>query len=217
MAYWMGRFAISGASQFAAGIVDATSTPNGVFGVKLHWTAYPDMRRAFVDCLTPRIPAAWSMSLHDLLRERFQDVRYIWLRRLNKTAQGISHFLADRSGVWEIPKGEARGAEQVGNPVEFDFRAIDRCVRLAADYDRLWAEHFRREEIAPLEIVYEEFVQSFDPAIRRVLDYLEIDHADLRRFEPPLERMAGGKSLEWEERYQNEVQRWTALHSDRHI
>jgi LPS sulfotransferase NodH len=201
LAYWMRRFAISNQSEFASKIIDATSTPNGVFGVKLHWTAYPDMHQAFADSLTPRLVDARNRSLNELLHERFSMVRYIWLRRLDKVAQGISHFRAVRSGLWEIPRGQHAAKSGVGESLEFDFQAIDHCVAWAAEYDRQWRHHFRRQALTPLEIVYEAFVDSYDPTLRKILDYLGVSHADLPTAEPQLERMADRQSLEWETQY----------------
>lgn len=197
MAYWMWRFRIANRSEFASKIVEATSTPNGVFGVKLHWTAYPDMHRAFIDSLTPRLADAWNRSLNELLHERFSAVRYIWLRRLDKVAQGISHFRADRSRLWEISKGQRAAKSGGGEAVEFDFRAIDHCISLATEFDHQWKNHFRRMGLTPLEIVYEEFMDSYDLVLRKVLDYLAVGHADLPEAEPQLERMADQKSLDW--------------------
>jgi LPS sulfotransferase NodH len=198
MAYWMWRFGISDRSEFANKIVEATSTPNGVFGVKLHWTAYPDMHVAFAESLATRLADAWNRSLDELLDARFHAVRYIWLRRLDKVSQGISHYRADRSRVWEIPRGKRTAG---GEPVEFDFQAIDHCIWLASEYERQWKSHFRRKGLTPLEIVYEEFVVSYDPTLRQVLDYLGVSHANLPRQEERLERMADRKSAEWAELY----------------
>lgn len=200
MAYWMWRLGVSDRIEFANQVIEATSTPNGVFGVKLHWTAYPDMFRSFLENLTPRVADAWRRSLDELLRERFGVVRYVWLRRLDKVSQGISHYLADRTGVWEIPKGQ-RAESGGGGVVGFDFRAIDHCVSLASEYERQWESFFLRSGITPLEIVYEEFVASYDPTLRKVLDHVGVSHADLPKQEAQLERLAGEKSLEWAEIY----------------
>lgn len=198
LGYWMWRFGISDRSEFADQVVEATTTPNGVFGVKLHWTAYPDMHRAFIESLTPRVADAWRRSLDELLHERFDAVRYVWLRRLDKVAQGISHFRADRSRIWEIPRGQRAARDDA---VGFDFRAIDHCVSSTLEYERQWESHFLRTGLTPLEVVYEEFVGSYDPTLRKVLDHLGVNHADLPEQEPQLERLADQKSLEWAELY----------------
>ena len=198
--YWMRHFAISRKSEFADKIVDATITPNGVFGTKLHWTTYPNMHRALCDSLAPHCVDVQHSSLNELLHAKFSAVRYIWLRRLNKVAQGISHFRAARSGLWEIPKGHL-GESGAGDAVEFDFRMIDHCIMLANEHDRQWENHFKRERLMPLQLVYEDFVASYDPTLRKVLDYLDVPHSDLPETEPQLERMADLKSFEMEKKY----------------
>src|ERR1700730_17498981 len=70
-AYWMFRFAISKESEFTDKIVEATSTPNGVFGTKLHWTTCPDMHRALRDSLTPQVADVRHRSLDELLHAKF--------------------------------------------------------------------------------------------------------------------------------------------------
>jgi LPS sulfotransferase NodH len=158
------------------------------------------MHRAFIECMTARLSDAWRRSLDELLHERFSAVRYVWLRRLDKVAQGISHFRADRSRVWAIPRGQ-RAAYNTGEPVAFDFRAIDHCVSLASDYERRWESHFLRSGLTPLEIVYEEFTRSFDSTLRKALGHLGINHDDLPEQEPELEPLADQTTLEWAQRY----------------
>jgi LPS sulfotransferase NodH len=196
MAYWMWRFGISDPSEFVNQVVEATSTPNGVFGVKLHWTAYHDMHRAFIDSLTLRVPDAWRRSLDELLHERFDAVRYIWLRRLDKIAQGISHYRADRSRIWEVPRGQ-RPTRDGGEAVGFDYQAIDYCVSWTVEYERQWEKHFLRSGLTPLEVIYEEFAGSYDLTLRKVLDHLGVSHSEIPEQEPQLQRLADQKSLEW--------------------
>jgi LPS sulfotransferase NodH len=205
-AHWMKRFGIRERSDFANKIVEATSTPNGVFGTKLHWTTHADVHREFSESLAQRVPDAPRQSLNELLLAKFSAVRYIWLRRENKVAQGISHFRATRSDFWQIPKGHRGGEKRATyDAVEFDFRAIDRTIAWAHEYDRQWANYFRHHALTPLQLAYEELVGSYDATIRKVLDFLEIPHFDLPDVELPLERMADQKSFEWGEKYREIV------------
>jgi trehalose 2-sulfotransferase len=203
--YWMRRFRIAEASAFADAIVAATSTPNGVFGTKLHWTTHPDMHHALCASLAHRIPDAPQRSLDELLRAKFSPVRYIWLRRRNKVAQGISHFRATRSAFWHIAAGRPGKRRAVDAAVGFDFGAIDRTIAWAHEYDRQWKNYFMHDRLAPLQLVYEDVAASYDTSIRKVLDFIGVPHADLPPAEPPLERMADGKSLAWERRYREMV------------
>jgi trehalose 2-sulfotransferase len=200
-AYWMYRFAISKESEFTDKIVAATSTPNGVFGTKLHWTTYPDMHRALRDSFPPQAADVRHRSLDELLHAKFSTVRYIWLRRRNKVAQGISHFRAACSDFWEMPREHLCETSGAGDSVEFNFRMIDHCIAQATEYDGEWENHFTRHGLTPMQLVYEDLIASYDPALRKVLDFLGVPHRDLPEAEPQLERMADSKSLEWEKKY----------------
>jgi LPS sulfotransferase NodH len=201
IAYWMQRFKISTRSEFADKIVEATSTPNGVFGTKLHATTYGDMHRAFCDNLRSKVADVQHRSLTELLHAKFSTVRYIWLRRRNKVAQGISHFRAARSDLWQIPKGYRCETSNAGDAVEFDFRVVEHFITCSYEYDRQWDNHFTRHGLTPLRLFYEDFVASYDPTLRRVLDFLDVPHSALPEAAPPLERMADMKSVEWEKKY----------------
>jgi trehalose 2-sulfotransferase len=200
IAHWMRRFGLAERSGYAERIVEATSTPNGVFGAKLHWTTHPDMHRAFCEHLSRSVPDAQQRSLNELLSARFGSVRYIWLRRRNKVAQGISHFRATRSAFWQIssdsPLGHRRDAA-----VDFNFRAIDGTIAWAREYDRRWKQYFAYHGLTTLQLFYEDFIDAYDATIRHVLDFLGIVHADLPKAKPSLRRMADGTSSEWEQRY----------------
>jgi len=140
--------------------------------------------------------------MDDLLQAKFSTVRYIWLRRRNKVAQGISHFRAARTDVWELPRGYGRQMSTTADrAVEFDFRRIDLCIVQATERDLAWDAYFARHRLTPLQLFYEQFVAAYDPTLRRVLDFLDIPHTDLPVAEPQLERLADARSLEWEERY----------------
>lgn len=199
--FWMKRFGISERSEFADKIVEATSTPNGVFGTKLHWTTHADMHRAFCDSLAQHFADARRRSLNELLLAKFSSVRYIWLRRRDKVAQGISHFRATRSDFWQISKGRIGEKRAGDDAVEFNFRAIDRTIAWAHEYDRQWKNYFAHHGLTPLQLSYEDLIASYDACIRAVLDFLDIPHADLPEVEPPLERMADLKSFAWARTY----------------
>ena len=199
--YWMNRYGIASETAFAVGIVAATSTPNGVFGTKLHWTCLLDMHRALRASFAPRATDPERHSLDDLLRMHFISVRYIWLRRRNKVAQGISHFRACKTGMWESPYGHPVRSEEYQRSVQFDYRFIERCAIEAQHYEREWGAYFQRRSLAPLELFYEDLIGDYDQNLRVVLSFLDIRHSDLPKIKPQLQQLADATSLLWEQRY----------------
>jgi LPS sulfotransferase NodH len=206
ISYWMAKFRISAASDFADKIAEATSTSNGVFGTKLHRTEVRRMRGAMLESLSSNAVLGSHPSLDALLKAKFCAVDYIWLRRRNKVAQGISHFRAVRTDVWEVLKGGRTNVERVG----FDLAAIDHCVKLAEKYEAQWADFFTRWNLRPLLLTYEDLATSYDASLRSVLTFLGLDHRSLPRLWPSLERLADEVSLEWEERYRRQAGRYMA-------
>lgn len=199
--HWMNRYGIANEAEFASGIIAATSTPNGVFGTKLHWTCLIDMHRALRASFAPRATHPEKRSLDDLMRMHFDSVRYIWLRRRNKVAQGISHFRAYTTGVWESAHGRPPRSEEYQLSVQFDLRQIEHCVLGAQHFEREWGAYFERRDLAPLELFYEDLVGDYDASLRVVLRFLGIRHSDLPKIEPQLEQLADTKSHLWEQRY----------------
>jgi LPS sulfotransferase NodH len=197
----MDRYGIVSEAEFAFGIIAATSTPNGVFGTKLHWTCLLDMHRALRASFAPRATDPERRSLDDLLRMHFTSVRYIWLRRRNKVAQGISHFRAYKTGIWESPYGHPLRSEEYQQSVQFDLRLIEHCVIEAQHYEREWDAYFQRRNLAPLELFYEDLIGDYDQSLRVVLQFLGIPHSDLPKTEPRLDQLADATSLLWEQRY----------------
>jgi LPS sulfotransferase NodH len=199
--YWHHRLGARPQATYADTIIAATSTPNGVFGAKTHWTTFGDMRELLSEGAAPHRHVAEIESVDALLRARFPTVRYIWLSRRNKVAQAISHYRAARSGVWEIVTEEDRGERRRSDLVRFDHDAIAHCVALAWAYDRGWQRYFAANRLAPMRIWYEDLVSTYDVTIRRVLTNLELPHTDLPPIEPSLARLADAKSAAWEAQF----------------
>ena len=188
------------ASRVCLGNIVATSTSNGVFGTKLHWSTLLDMYRALRGMWLV-LPPPEGGSLNDLLLQRFSTVRYIWLRRRNKVAQGISHFRASRTGIWELPAGGPPNAIGAAESVDFDLALVDHCVEWAHIYDNEWAAYFQRRNITPMLLTYEDLSSAYDQNLRAVLSFLDIAHVDLPDAVPSLERLADEASLKWEQQY----------------
>jgi LPS sulfotransferase NodH len=140
-------------------------------------------------------------SLNDLLLQRFSTVRYLWLRRHNKVAQGISHFRAFRTDTWERRAGQPPDPTDEPGSVDFNLPSIDNCVKWAGIFDDEWGAFFQRRGITPMQLFYEDLTSAYDQSLRAVLDFLDIPHGDLPEAIPPLERQADETSLMWERKY----------------
>lgn len=199
--YWRHRYGIGRESDYVSGIIAATSTSNGVFGTKLHWSTLLDMYRALRSSPASPSPPRQAESLNDLLLQRFSTVRYVWLRRRNKIAQGISHFKASRTSVWELPAAPQPHPTGHPAPVDFDLRLIDKCVEWAHIYDNEWEAFFERRHITPMQMFYEDLSSAYNQSLRAVLRFLDISDAGLPDAVPQLRKLADETSLKWEQQY----------------
>jgi LPS sulfotransferase NodH len=179
-------------------VITAATTPNGVFGAKVHWEHFLNL----IAKTDPRSPAeAVFASVPERLRAHFSDLRYVWLVRRNAVARAISHYRVKKTNRWQLDSRwvtDDTGGE--GDP-GFDFDEIDAFVRLGEAEDAHWREFFQAHGIAPLELVYEEWVQDLEGAVRRVLEFLGVPSDEVKVPAPTLRQQADPRSREWEDRY----------------
>jgi trehalose 2-sulfotransferase len=155
------------------------STPNGVFGVKLH---YGHLERAF---LRP------GYDVESVLGRP----RWIWMVRRDHVRQAISYVRALQTKAWQ---SDRRANEEP----RYDFERIARRLADFETRERAWERWLASRAIEPLRIVYESFTESYEPTVREVLRHLGIPNADdVRIPPPPLERQADDVTEQWVERF----------------
>lgn len=216
-------------------ILSAGTTPNGVFGAKIHWNHFrflaksldgeweEKIRLELLDLLRGQLPRLLrqaeanellstkvpDLSLHtrsfEFLRSYVPDLRVLWLRRRNDVARAISHYRALKTGVWYRHTGDSNSNESMP-PIEFDLGEIHTRVILAAFQDLHWEKFFHEVGISPHCLFYEEMVEDLQGSLKGVLDFLEIDESGASSQEFISEKQADETSLEWEERYRDAAQ-----------
>ena len=198
--HWMDRYQIPPGAGYLDHLIQASRTPNGVFGFKLHWHQLPALQKR----LTESCPAAAEpdqRTVLDLLRQRFPDLRFLWLSRRNKVAQAISYYRAAESKVWRTWDDERASNElPVKRPV-YDHARIEHYLGIVHRQDEGWRRFFVEQEIPALVLVYEDFIRSYDRTVGVVLNFLGIRSNGLALPKPTLQRMADAESEEWERRF----------------
>jgi LPS sulfotransferase NodH len=181
-------------------VIVAATTPNGVFGAKLHWEGFltlvakaGDLARAQQDAVPTRVP--------ELLQLRLPNLRFIWLRRRNEVARAISHYRAKKTDRWHVDsRWSVDGGDGFGEP-DFDFDQIDAFVRSGKCDELRWQQFFQENDISPLELSYEELVGDLEESVGRVLAFAGIRANDVKVPPPTLRKLADDRSREWEARY----------------
>lgn len=177
-----------------ANIIQKGMTENGVFSVKFHWYQFEFAPRLLTSNGDANLP------IPILMARRFPNLSYIWLSRRDKVRQAISYYRASKTGQWwEIPGVNADTEPQIP---EFDFDRINYLERLLLSHESRWQKYFEENDLDPLFLVYEEFVDNHALVVTEVLKHVGIsqpDHLDIR---PRLKRQSDALTEEWVERYQ---------------
>ena len=168
------RWGTTSLAEYWQEVVRRRSTPNGVFGINLHFTQLTQMvsRGLMVD------PTAW-----------------IFVDRQNLLAQAISFARASQTQIWNSLNTQAI------DPV-YEFERIRVSMSHIQAEVANWKKYFERREISPLRVRYEDLILDVDRGVKRVMDLLMV--CDDEPFEfavPTLERQGDHVNAEWIERY----------------
>jgi LPS sulfotransferase NodH len=181
-------------------VIVAATTPNGVFGAKVHWEHFSNLiARAERSPRASRETALSSAS--ERLQVHLRGLRYIWLMRRNAIARAISHYRVKKTNRWQLDSRwitDDTGGE--GEPA-FDFDEIATFVRLGEAEDAHWRHFFEVHNISPLELFYEDLVRDIEGSVRRVLEFLGIPIENVNIPTPNLRKQADDRSYDWEVRY----------------
>ena len=199
--YWHKIIGCGSEDDFLDKAIASGSTENGVFGVKLHWNHVPTLRRRLRDSLARNgATLAEDLPLNHLIEAKIGPVKYIWLRRKNKIAQGISHYKATRTGIWSAEaKSEDRAT--IDQQLTFDFPQIHQHVQLVSEQDQQWALFFKAHQIAPLMLVYEDFLEDPALTLKSLFRFLSLPSENLDCSLPNRKKQSDGRSKEWERTY----------------
>jgi LPS sulfotransferase NodH len=179
-------------------VIAAATTPNGVFGAKVHWEHFVTLvakAERFAGTRPGEVPA----RVPELLRLPLPNLHYIWLARRNEIARAISHYRAKKTDRWHVDSRWT--TDDVEGEPDFDFHQIDAFVRSGRDDELRWRQFFREHDILPLELFYEELIGDLEGNVRRVLKLIGIADVDVKLPPPTLRKMADDRSREWEARY----------------
>jgi LPS sulfotransferase NodH len=152
-----------------------TSTPNGVFGVKLHWYQL----EWFVSKLRTLPRSRPGVSDADLIRQWLPGPRYVHLHREDTVRQAISYYRATYSDRWferydDASSGFARLHRPLPAPEVPDWGQVRYLEDSIIKHERRWNDFFAATGVEPLEIRYETLVESHQETVTQVLDFLGV-------------------------------------------
>jgi LPS sulfotransferase NodH len=131
--------------EYLRAVLAVGTTPNGVFGAKVMWTA-------FDEAIVAQLPAP----------------RFVRLRRDDEVAQAVSFWKAVATGRWHTWDGPAGAAE-------YRRDAIEHLLGELRAQNDAWSRWFGANGVEPLDVRYERLAAEPDAEARRVLAFLGVE------------------------------------------
>ncbi|MEA5465913.1 Stf0 family sulfotransferase [Leptothoe sp. PORK10 BA2] len=151
----------------------AGSTPNRVFGIKLHW----DHMKALTK-LARTDPTLEKKTNLEILSLFFPNPRFVFIRRGDLTQQAISAAIGYQTGVFIIPKDFHGEPVNSKKKVFFNPLNIYRYKQGLQRRNQNWLKFFEQNNLPFCQVVYEDLVKDFEPTIHRVLEFCDIELSD---------------------------------------
>ncbi len=149
------------------------TSPNGVFGIKLHFS---QMLSAFRSRqVTPGMVKMLKGFNH-----------LIWIRRRDRLRQGISQAVGMHTQVWS---SEDSNSVDLSAGDIHPFQVLRATVGVSHD-DHAWEQLIPQAGLDVLVIWYEDLVDNYEAESRRVLTHLNLQEMVEDIPEPPLKRQA---------------------------
>jgi LPS sulfotransferase NodH len=162
-------------------------TPNGVFGVKVHWDQVEEI--AF--------ELGYDGEPHIFLLEELPGAEYIHLFRRDTLAQAISLYIALQTEEWWRLTGVENPYKKRIEPI-FNAAEILRLEQNLIRQRNAWEAFFILEGIAPLRMEYEALAADYRGEVGRVLDFLGQDRAIAQTIpEPRLQKQGDALNAIW--------------------
>jgi trehalose 2-sulfotransferase len=194
-------------------VMEAGTTPNGVFGAKLMWGYFGD----FVSLLR-NVPEYRDRPLADLLPEVFPGLTFVRVVRANKVRQAVSLWKAVQTASWRQEGGQgeagvataaAEGAtppyksfiEEHRPQLRFHYRAIAHLLDQILAEEAFWDAFFEHSRIRPVLVLYENFAADPEVSTLSVLERLELDPPAGFSFEPGMKPQSDEFNDDWTRRY----------------
>ena len=165
--------------KYCESIVQENSTPNGVFGIKLHWYQLQNLLK-----MARESQHFKKKQDLEILNTLFPQPKFIYLWRRDVVAQSVSAVIVFQSGQWEklkLDKSEKlTHHENVSEnsrkkTIKFKPISIYEFEKFLQTQNQAWKNFFQDNQLPHYEVIYEDLVDIFNQEINNILDFLAID------------------------------------------
>ena len=115
----------------------------------------------------------------DCFAKFFASAIWVYIRRANILEQTVSKYIAETLGIWDA----ATAIDDFNAAMNFDVNLARKYMRGLIKEDARWLGFFKRHDIKPIQIFYEDAVPNFPNYLRPVLSAagLQIDFDNLNQ------------------------------------
>ena len=155
---------------------ELNTTPNGVFGIKMHWNQYDEhmLQRGLT-------ASHWGVP-----------IKWLRITRENELRQAISLVRAEQSKQWNS------NMTAKGEPV-YNESEIVTALNTISSANKSWDSYFAKHAIAPLHITYEQLTRDMDATVRRIMGLIDTPIETIPA--PQTKRQSDGASKQWESQF----------------
>jgi LPS sulfotransferase NodH len=186
------------------------TTDNGTLGVKYGMTER--LHQELTSLFAGVLPGTADPDGRRAWQAFFPDCQHVFMTRRNKIRLAVSWWRAIKTEEWHRPH---RSATAAGDPARkppptdlrdlYSYDALDHLFAEASLREAAMQEQFSRWNIVPHTIVYEDFIASYEPTVRSVLDYLQIpDRQHIAIPAAAFDPLADEVSESWSQRFYRE-------------
>ncbi|MDP9293575.1 MAG: Stf0 family sulfotransferase, partial [Actinomycetota bacterium] len=154
----------SSLDEYVRALYSHRTTPDGVFGTKLHWDQFVALRAEALG--TSAAEPEYEIS-DDVIERLFPNATYVRILRRDVNRQAISLWYALCTGTWSLAADD-RGDAAARADVPYSYEGIDRCRRLIENAELHWDRFLRFNGIEPVDVVYEELAGAHAETIENV-------------------------------------------------
>jgi LPS sulfotransferase NodH len=164
------------------------STPNGIFGIKLHYYQFAEITKKMSEVESMRgLPTA------ELMSAIFPNVKYVWLTRRDRTRQALSYYRASKTDQWWQINANSKAA-----PPTLDLEGVAKKEKELVGNDTQWQDYFNSNHIDPYVIYYEDLAADYDGTIRTLLGWLGVPNPEAVHIPPTrLQKQSDDLTEEW--------------------
>lgn len=186
------------ADQLLERIRSEGTTPNGVFGAKVHWMQFSGLVRLLREAAAD----GREVSVAELLSRAFPDLSVVWLQRDDQVGQAISWYRAITTNDWWQVKGQ-RATRQVPG-LSLDPRQVAVLERKIARANAEIAQFVANQGLQVTRVSYEALARDFAPTVRDVVGGLGLAPPEIIR-PTLLTRQADELTDRWRREYEQWV------------